>query len=197
MGLNHLFAKKKLSFFFRNKQSETSSITPSSITPSDQKPREAKNTPYTCPSYATVLRTKGSFMNKSDLGITDANKSFCQILLEKEQMVPQDFLFCDNIFNKICRKIQNKNKARVVQDITRLIFFFAKTLVTYNAIYLDPLIENVNKNWNNAEPFYNPRLQPDYSIGFGRSAFTNNQLKKLKLFISKVPDIFISYFMAT
>ena len=32
----------------------------------------------------TVLATKGSFMDKSDRGITDASKSVCRILLEKE-----------------------------------------------------------------------------------------------------------------
>jgi hypothetical protein len=34
-------------------------------------------------------------------------------------------------------------------------------------------------------------------VGFGRSAFTDDQLKKLKPFVSDVPDTFTSYFMAT
>jgi hypothetical protein len=34
-------------------------------------------------------------------------------------------------------------------------------------------------------PFYSPRPQPDYSVGFGRSAFTAGQLKKLKGSLSK------------
>ena len=55
-------------------------------------------------------------MDKSDEGITDASKNLCRILLEKEQTVPQDSLFRDNIFDKACRKIQDRNEARVVQD---------------------------------------------------------------------------------
>ncbi|RFU24055.1 hypothetical protein B7463_g12284, partial [Scytalidium lignicola] len=41
-------------------------------------------------SYETILATKGSFMGKFDLGITDASKRLCRILLEAEQSVPQD-----------------------------------------------------------------------------------------------------------
>jgi hypothetical protein len=88
MGLNHLLVKRKSLSSLRGKQSDASSVTPSSITLSNQKLREAKSAPYTRPSYATVLATKGSFIDKSDLGITDASKSLCRILLKKEQTVP-------------------------------------------------------------------------------------------------------------
>jgi len=46
-------------------------------------------------------------------------------------------------------------------------------------------------------PIYGPRPQPDYSVGFGRSAFTDDQLEKLKPFVGDIADIFTSYFMAT
>ncbi len=84
MGLNYLLIRRKSLSSLRSKQSEAGSVTPSSTTPSNQKPREAKSAPYTRPSYATVLGTKGSFINKSDLGITVVSKSFCRVLLEKE-----------------------------------------------------------------------------------------------------------------
>ncbi|KAF7858882.1 hypothetical protein EAF04_008924 [Stromatinia cepivora] len=196
-NMNHLLARKKSSSSFRGKQSEAGSAAPSSTTPSDQKPREAKSAPYTRPSYTTLLATKGSFLDESDLGITGASKNICRILLEKEQTVPQDSLFRDDVFNKACRKIQDRNEARVVQDIARLIVPSAETLATYGATHLDPLIESVNEGWNSAIPFYSPRPQPDYSVGFGRSAFTDDQLKKLRPFVSEVTDIFTSYLMAT
>jgi hypothetical protein len=188
--MSHLLAKQKSSSSLRRKDSE-------SDTTSDQKPREAKSTPYARPSYATVLATKGSFMDKSDLGITDASKSLCRILLEKEQTVPQDSLFRDDLFEKTCRKIQDRNEARVIQDITRLIVPSAETLATYGATHLDHLIESVNEGWKSAISFYGPRPQPDYSLGFGRSAFTDSQLEKLKPFVGEVTDSFTSYFMAT
>jgi hypothetical protein len=59
------------------------------------------------------------------------------------------------------------------------------------------LIESVNEGWKRAMPFYSPRPQPDYSIGFERSAFTVDQLEKLKPFVGEVIDTFTTYYMAT
>jgi hypothetical protein len=73
--MNHLLARKKSSSSFRGKQSEAGSAAPISTTPSDQKPREAKSAPYQSPQYRILLETKGSFMRKSDFGITDTKKT--------------------------------------------------------------------------------------------------------------------------
>jgi hypothetical protein len=93
--------------------------------------------------------------------------------------------------------MQDRNEARVVQDVTRLIVPSAETLATYSATHLDTLIESVNKGWNSAISFYGPCPQPDYSVGFGRSVFTGDQLEKLKPFVGEVTDTFTLYFMAT
>jgi hypothetical protein len=197
MGLNHLLARKKSSSSLRGKQSEAGSAAPSSTTPSDQKPREAKSTPYTRPSYETVIATKGSFMGKSDLGITDASETLSQTLLDAKQSVPKDTLFRDDLFYETCEGVRRRNEAMVVRDISPLICPYPQVLRIDGAKHLKPLNESVNKGWNCAEPFSGPRPQPDYSVGFGRSAFTDDQLKKLKPFVGEVPDIFTSYFMAT
>lgn len=86
--MNHLLTRKKSSLSLRGKQSEAGSAAPSSTTPSDQKPREAKSTPYTRPSYETVLATKGSFLDKSDEDIGKESSDFCQTLLSSEQIYP-------------------------------------------------------------------------------------------------------------
>merc|ERR1712093_522723 len=182
-NMNHLLARKKSSSSLRAKQSEAGSATPSSTTPSDQKPREAKSTLYTRPSYETVLATKGSFMSKFDLGITDASKRLCRTLLEAEQSVPQDTLFRDDLFDETCESVRARNEAMVVRDISPLICPSAQVLRIYGAKHLKPLNESVNEGWNSAVPFYGPRPQPDYSVGFGRSAFTNSQLEKLTPFV--------------
>ncbi|KAK2757376.1 hypothetical protein FQN54_004891 [Arachnomyces sp. PD_36] len=71
----------------------------------------------------------------------------------------------------------------------------AKILVTYDATHLDSLIESVNEDRNSVISFYDSRSQSDYSVRFERSAFTNDQLKKLKSFVDEVADTFTSYFM--
>jgi hypothetical protein len=77
--MSHLLAKKMSSSSLRGKQLEAGSAALS-----DQKLRDAKSASYTRLSYTTVLATKGSFINKPGLGITDASKRLCQILLEIE-----------------------------------------------------------------------------------------------------------------
>ena len=171
--------------------------TPPIPTPSDEKPRELKSAPYASRNYEIRLADRGSFMDESDLGITDASKIFCRTFLEKEQTLPQDSLFRDDIFNKTCRKIRNKNEARVLQDITRLIVPSAETSATFNAPHLDCLIESVNEGWNISRPFYGPRPQPDYSVGFKRSTFTHDQLDKLDHFTGELEDGCHSYYTAT
>jgi hypothetical protein len=63
--------------------------------------------------------------------------------------------------------------------------------------HLNPLNESVNEGWNSAISYYSPHPQPDYSVGFGRSAFTDDQLEKLVPFASEVTDTITSYFLAT
>jgi len=174
----------------RRKQSD-SSLTGSS----DQNKRESKSVAYRDTRYTTLLAAKGSFMDKSDLDITDASKSLCRRLLESEQDVPKDSLFRDDLFERTCRKIQDRNEARVIQDISQLIVPSAETLATYGATHLDYLIEGVNEAWMGSIPVEGPKPQPDYSVGFRRSAFTDEQLKKLDPIIGSVFDT--SFFVAT
>lgn len=125
-------------------------------------------------------------MDKSDLATTDVNKSLSRRLLESEQDVPKDSLFRDGVFEETCRKIQDSNEARIIQDISRLIIPCAETLATYGAIDLGYLIVGVNDRWTGSIPVEGPRSLSDFSVGFRRSAFTDEQLNKLDLLIGNV-----------
>ncbi|EDN09620.1 conserved hypothetical protein [Histoplasma mississippiense (nom. inval.)] len=195
-NMYHLLARKKSTSSLRRKQSESSSVA-SSTTPSDQKPREEKSAPYRNPRYEIILETKGSFMGKSELGIIDESRDLCQRLLETEQTIPKDSLFRDDVFDNLCEMIRNRNEPKVIQDISRLIVPSAQTLAIYGAKHLEVLIESINEGWDNSISVTKPRPQPDYSVGFGRSAFTDVQLDKLKPFVGEIADSCTSYFMAT
>jgi hypothetical protein len=194
-NINHLLARKNSSSSLRDKSSESGSTAPSSTTPSDQKPREEKSAPYKHARYELLLKTKNSFMDESDLGITDKSKEEYQTLLDADQTVPKDSLFRDDLFKLTCRMIQNKNEARVIQDISLLVVPSAEILTTYGAKHLEILIESTNEGWNNSIPVTKPRPQPDYSVGFRREAFTDDQLNKLQPFVGELTDT--SFFMAT
>ncbi|KAL2139233.1 hypothetical protein VTI28DRAFT_5493 [Corynascus sepedonium] len=190
--MDHLLARKKSSSNLRKR-----SISATSTTPSDQKPREEKSAPYRDPRYKTLLETKGSFMDKSELGIIDESKTLCQTLLKTAQAEPQDSLFRSDIFESTCRKVEDRNETRVIRDITPLIVPSAEILCTYGANHLKHLIESVNEGWNNSIPLTSTRPQPDYSVGFKRDAFTEDQLAKLSPFIGDFIAGDQSFFMAT
>ncbi|EEH15900.1 hypothetical protein PABG_05987 [Paracoccidioides brasiliensis Pb03] len=197
-NMSHLLSRKKPTSSLRRKQSKSSSAassTASSTAPNDQKSREEKDAQYKNPRYEVLLQTKGSFVRKSDLGITDGGKDLCRRLLEAEQTIPKDSLFRDDIFDELCEMIRNRNEAKVIQDVTRLIVPSAQTLAVYGARHLKILVESVNEGWDNSVSITKPRPQPDYSVGFGREAFTDGQLQRFQPFVGDLTDT--SYFMAT
>ncbi|PGH01460.1 hypothetical protein GX51_05270 [Blastomyces parvus] len=184
-NIDSLLARKKSSCF-RRKQSESSSVST---------PRDEKSAPYRNSRYQTVLESKGSFMKRARVGITDGSSTLIESLLDTVPTVPENSLFRDDLFNTTCEKIQCENEDRVIRDIGLLIVPSADTLATYGATHLECLDEGVNKGWNNSISFCGPCPQPDYSVGFKRSAFTVDQLEKLKPFIGDWECT--SFFMAT
>lgn len=191
--MEHMLARKRSLSSLSRKRSNSAS----SVTPSDQRPREEKSAPYRDARYETLLGTKGSFMVKSNQDITGTSKTLCTVLLEQQQTTPDNTLFRDDIFESTCQKIHNKNEARVIQDITRLVVPSAESLATFGARHLDILIESVNEGWNNSIPLTKTRPQPDYSVGFKREAFTDDQLAKLSPFIGDFLYGDQSLFMST
>ena len=187
-----LLARKKSSSNLSRKRSNSATST----TPSDQKPREEKSAPYRDARYPLLLQTKGSYMDISELGITDASKHLVRDLLSSEQPAPKETLFDDDIFVDACRNLENKNEARIVQDISRLIVPSAESLSLRSKNY-KRLVESVNEGWNNSIPLTGTRPQPDYSVGFKRDAFTEDQLAKLSPFIGDFIAGDQSFFMAT
>ncbi len=196
--LHHLFARKKSSSSLGRKKSQSSLQTPS-----DQLPREVKSAHYRNPDYAIELEDEGSYMREfgddDDDDIPKNVRDLCRTLLETEQMVPPDSLFRDGLFKRTCRKIQDRNETMVIQDIGLLIVPSAQTLATYGATHLNHLYETTNEGWNSvfSFPLHKTRPQPDFSVGFGRSAFTQEQLNKLKPFVGEPGSKVITYFMAT
>ena len=190
--LRHFLTKKKSSASLRRKQSQSTIQTPS-----DQSSREGKSSQYNNPDYEVRLQEKGCYMRKSALGITNMSRDLCRNLLENKQTIPQDTLFRDDLFDETCESIQGRNEAMIVRDITPLICPSAQVLRIYGAKYLYHLYETVNEGWSNTVKYEGTLPQPDYSVGFGRSAFTQEQLNKLKPFVGEPGFKVTTYLMAT
>ena len=158
-----------------------------------------KSVVYRSPDYAQDLELKGeSYLFESPEGITEDDELLCQRLLTTEQTVPQDTLFRDDLFNVTCRKIQGRNEARVVEDVSPLIAPSTETLATYDATELKDLVFNVDERWRQSIPITETRPQPDRCVGFGASAFTWPQRLNLRKYTEHfVPVDFVSVFLAT
>ncbi|KAL7921160.1 hypothetical protein ACQKWADRAFT_321649 [Trichoderma austrokoningii] len=175
---NILARRKSLSTMSRKRSSPAMDITPS-----DQRPREEKSAPYADarPFY---------------LGPTDASKRLVRDLLDGAQPVPEGTIFDDEVFEEACLNLEGMNEARIIQDISRLIVPSVETAALRTKA-LRWLVESVNEGWNNSVPLTGPRPQPDYSVGFKREAFSDDQLAKLSPFIGDFILGDQSFFMAT
>ena len=151
---------------------------------SDYQQREQKSTLYKHPQYEGQLKQGGSFMNNHKDGITTESKELCEKLLKTPREPPKDTLFPDDtVFDEMCTRLRGQNKAKVIHHFTQLIVPSAEALAAHGAKHLEILCETVNVGWLNAIPFYGPCPQPDYSLGFNKEAFTEEQLRKLQPFI--------------
>ena len=150
---------------------------------SDVSLREGKNPAVKSRRYQQILESVGIYMGQPEphLRVTQTDKALCQKLLKKEQPVPKDSLFDDDLFESTCEDIANRNEARVIQDIGRLIVPAPEELFRRGAKHLKHLIETVDESWIKSIPLVKgPRPQPDFAVGFKPSAFTADQLKKLQ-----------------
>lgn len=135
-------------------------------------------------------------METSEEGIAEKSKHLYRSLLEGDQDFPQGTIFDSDVFERAYKHFHNKNEARIIQDISRLLVPSAETFSLYDK-GLRILTESVNEGWNNSIPLTGTRPQPDYSVGFRREAFTDDQLAKLSPFIGDFIAGDLSFFMAT
>ncbi|KAK3492149.1 uncharacterized protein B0T23DRAFT_412299 [Neurospora hispaniola] len=185
------FAERDASASLSRKRSGSNSSTSTSMPPpsttmasSDWRPREEKSAPYRSVQYESALEANGSYMKTSPFGITDESKNLCRTLLNTEQPAPKGTLFDDDVFESTCESLANKNEATVFLDILRLIVPSAVhyALRAKHLEHLNHLTESVNEGWNRCFPLTGIRPQPDYSVGFQRDAFTQDQIDKLMPF---------------
>ncbi|KAL8915976.1 MAG: hypothetical protein Q9208_008760 [Pyrenodesmia sp. 3 TL-2023] len=145
--------------------------------------REGKNPKVANQIYETALAEAGIHMRplQGQPRVAQEDKVFCEALLARQYPVPSESLFEDNLFETTCGDIANRNEARVIQDIGRLIAPSPEEQYRRGTTEFKNLIQTDNECWLMAVPMLDgPRPQPDFAVGFRRSAFTPRQLEKLK-----------------
>jgi hypothetical protein len=194
--MHHLLARKGSAGSLRRKRSN-SILTSSSA--SDERPREEKSAPYRNPSYHTFLSEDvdnyKSYMEDHELGLSDTSEHLLERLLHTAQIPPDNTIFQKDRLPGHLRKLKGKNEARILQDLSPLLVPSAESLATCGANHLASIVESVNEGWNNCFPITKPRPQPDSAFGYGTSAFSEQQLDKLRPVLGDAS--FSSYFKAT
>lgn len=144
--------------------------------------REGKNPAVRSRRYEQLLTSAGIYMDDDDkVATTKECKANCQSLLDTDQIVPRDTLFSDDTFRRVWQRVQNKNEARVIRDLSPLLVPSAEILFFRGATDFEHLIETVDESWIKSIPLVKgPRPQPDFAVGFKSSAFTTDQLKRLQ-----------------
>ncbi len=143
--------------------------------------REGKNPAVKSRRYESILASAGIYMGKPEMPPTDECKVLCQALLQTEQSTPKDTIFRDDLFETACDNIRNKNEARVIQDIGRLLVPSPETLAMFGATHLKHLTETVDESWIKSIPLVKgPRPQPDFAVGLKAFVFTPDQLRRLQ-----------------
>jgi hypothetical protein len=148
-GIKYPRPIKNVAASFCRKQSD-----PSLTGSSAQERRESKSGPYRGTRYATLLAAKGQLYEKVRFGHYRHKQNLVQGTNELGAGSPEVSLLQDD---KTCRRIEDRNEARIAQDNTPLIVPSGETLATCGAGYLDHLIEMVNDGWTGSIPVEGPR----------------------------------------
>ena len=96
-------------------------------------------------------------------------------------MLPQGSLFEDGKFSKVLRRVQVRNEARVVRDVTPLLVPSAELLDLDNYPGLENVAEEMQAEWTKCATLCGPRPKPDFAVGISSSAFTTDEKQKLQM----------------
>lgn len=134
-----------------------------------------------------LLGDYGSFMDESCDGISDESKELCSALIECSRSVPDDTAFEPDRLSKFVKRLRSINEAMVSRELAPLLIPSLTSRIVRGAQNLEVLAEAVDELWHSSVPLFGHRPKPDYSLGFGKLAFTPAQRVKLAQF--KLPSI--------
>ncbi|KAI9780731.1 MAG: hypothetical protein M1816_002684 [Peltula sp. TS41687] len=149
-----------------------------------QSVKQGDNPAAYSPEYERVLEKAGIFMHQhlGQATISDTCKQLCATLLAGRYEGPKHSLFQGNLLGRILARVRSRNEARVLRDITPSLVPSAELLFIRGASHLEHLTDELNAEWIKCIPLAGPRPKPDLAVGLMSSAFTDNEVEKLKTY---------------
>ena len=157
----------------------------SSATSYTQSVKKGENPPPHTPEYELQVLAPAGIIMDQQLGeatILDDCKQLCTTLLDAKYEPPKDSLFKDDLFWKTLNRLRSRSEARVLRDITPYIAPSAELLFIRGASDLEHLIEEIQAEWSKCTSLAGPRSKPELTVGFPSSAFTTDDIQKLRYY---------------
>lgn len=145
--------------------------------------REGEYPPAHTPAYEKqVLEPAGIIMDQQlgEEAISDGCKQLCTTLVNAKYEPPQNSLFEGNLFWKVLNGVRSRNEPRVVRDISPWLIPSAELLFMRGFPELKNLTEEIQGDWTKCVSLVGPLPRPDFTVGFQSSAFTNDEIEKLR-----------------
>lgn len=115
-----------------------------------------------------------------EAAISNDCKQLCATLVDATYEPPENSLFQEDLFWRVLNNVRSRNEARVVRDVSPYIVPSAELLFLRGALEHEYLTEEIQAEWTKCVTLAGPQPKPDYVVGFPTSAFTKNEIAKLK-----------------
>ena len=121
---------------------------------------------------------------KGDQLVSAESKKLCIDLQRITHKAIEPTIFPNKTISNVIHYCQNRNEAIVNRDITPIIVPSITSLYFGGENGLEHVVDEVNAGWNGQCVLAGPRIHPDLAIGLFPSAFTEEEMEKLKRYTS-------------
>jgi len=125
------------------------------------------------------MESKGSFMRESANGPLPEEHELYEALLTEKATLPDDALLEPQRLSKLRSLLRNRSELRVCIDLHPRLVPSAEILAVLHPGQFENLVEGHNDRWLDAILFYKKLPQPDRTLAYPLSAFTETERRKL------------------
>ena len=132
--------------------------------------------------FEKQIAQHGIFMDdyKGQVLVSEASKELGMKMLQARYAEPQYPQFQPSKFLLVLNRIRTRNETRIFRDITPFIVPSAELLFLEGHDDLEHIAEELSADWKKSDPMGGPAPRPDFAAGIGSSAFTDDEVFKLK-----------------
>ena len=137
-------------------------------------------------AYEEYILTKGLDMGdlRGEECVSKKSEKLCVDLQKITYKTIKPIIFPNTTIRKVIELCRNRNEAIVNRDITPMIIPPISSLYFAGESNLEHVVDEVNADWYSQCVLAGPQLRPDLAIGLFASAFTKEEIDKMKRYTS-------------